>query len=71
MLTFRNNFLQFLALFEFYNQILLSTLLNQLKLVYGPFGQSNMNSVLDICPRPAREETNVHLHMIEAKSLLS
>ena len=38
---------------------LLSTLLIQLKLVYGPFGQSNKYSTLDFCPRPARKETNV------------
>ena len=40
---------------------LLSTYLIQLKLVYGPFGQSNMHSTLDFCPRPARKETNVPL----------
>ena len=28
---------------------LFSTLLVQFKLVYGPFGQSNMHSTLDIC----------------------
>ena len=41
---------------------LLSTLLIQYKLVYGLFGQSNMNSTLDYCPRPARKETNVPLN---------
>ena len=34
---------------------------NKIKLVYGPFGQSNMPSTLDFCPRPTREETNVPL----------
>jgi hypothetical protein len=32
---------------------------NQIKLVYGQFGQSNMHSTLDFWPRSAREETNV------------
>ena len=59
---------------------MLSSLLNQIKLVYAPNGQSNMNSTLDFCPRPAKKETNVPLkitsrvlrHYIrEAKSLLS
>ena len=40
---------------------LLSILPNQLKLVYGLFGQSNMYATLDFCPRPARKETNVSL----------
>ena len=39
----------------------MTTLLIQFKLVYGPFGQSNMHSTLDFCPRPARKETNVLL----------
>ena len=43
---------------------LLSIFLNQLKLVYGPLGQSNMNSTLDFCPRPARKETNVPLNKV-------
>ena len=30
--------------------------------VYGPFGQSNKHSTPDLCPRPARKETNVPLH---------
>ena len=33
-----------------------------LKLVDGPFGQSNIHSTLDFFPRPARKETNVPLH---------
>ena len=37
-------------------------MLNQLKLVYGPFGQINMHSTLDFCPTPARKEMNVTLH---------
>ena len=36
-------------------------MLNQLKLVYGPFGQGNMHSNLDFCPTTARKETNVPL----------
>ena len=30
-----------------------------LKLVYEPFGQSNMHNTLDFCPRPVRNESNV------------
>ena len=41
---------------------LLSILLIQFKLVYGPFVQSNMHSALDFFPRQARKETNVPLH---------
>ena len=41
---------------------LLSALLIQFTLVYGPFGQSNMQSTLDFCHRPARKEANVPLH---------
>ena len=37
------------------------TLLVQSKLVYAPFGQDNIYSTLDFCPRPARKETNVLL----------
>ena len=42
---------------------MLSTLLNQSKLVYwpSPVGQSNMHIRLDFCPRLARKETNVAL----------
>ena len=40
----------------------MSTFLNQIKLVYGPFGQNNMHSTLDFCPRPARKEANVPLN---------
>ena len=29
------------------------------KLVYGPFGQSNMHSTLDFCLNPVRKERNV------------
>ena len=43
------------------NRALASTLLNQLKLVYRQFGQSNMHSTLDFCLRPARKETNLPL----------
>ena len=43
-------------------QQLLSTLLIQSKLVYGRFGLNNMHSTLDLCPRPARKETNAPLH---------
>ena len=39
----------------------MSTLLIKFKLVYGPFGQSNMDSTLDFFPRPARKEMNVPL----------
>ena len=41
--------------------LLLSTLLIQFKLVYGPFGPSNMLSTLDT-PIPVMKETNVQLH---------
>ena len=41
------------------------------KLVYEPFGQINMHSTLDFCPRPARKKTNVPLHKRIARSLLS
>ena len=41
------------------------------KLVYRLFGQSNLHSALDFCPRPARTETIVPLHIREAKSLQS
>ena len=33
--------------------------LDPVKLVYGPFGQANMHSTLDFCPRPARKEMNL------------
>ena len=33
-----------------------STYLKRIKLVYGPFRQSNMHSTLDFCPRPAKKE---------------
>ena len=62
---------------------MLSTLLNPFKLVYGPFGQSNMHSTLDFCPRLARKpkvtrkfssnceetrkETNVLIHTTNEK----
>ena len=41
---------------------MLSPLLNQLELVYGPFGQNNMHSTLDFWPRLARKETNVPIN---------
>ena len=37
-------------------------MLNQIKLVYGLFRQSNTQSTLDFCPKPTRKETNVPLH---------
>ena len=47
---------------------LLSTLMNQIELVYVPFG----HSLLDFCPRPARKETYIPLRYArEAKCLLS
>jgi hypothetical protein len=54
---------------SFYN-LLSTTLLNQFKLVYGPFWQSNMHSTLDFCPRPVRKVMNVPQKR-EVKSLLS
>jgi hypothetical protein len=36
----------------------LSSLLIQFKLVYGPFGQTNMHSTLDFCPRPDQPGRN-------------
>ena len=39
---------------------LLSTLLIQIWLFYGPSGQDNMHSTVDFYPRPVRKETNVH-----------
>ena len=43
---------------------LLSTLVNQLKLVYGPFGMSNMHSTLDFCPpdQPGRKLMYHYVH---------
>ena len=38
------------------SQRMLLTLLNQYKLVHGSFGQSNMHSTLDFCPRLAKKE---------------
>ena len=49
---------------------MLSTLLNQMKLVNGLLWQSNMHSTLDIYPRPARKEKMYH-YIREAKRLLS
>ena len=40
---------------------LLSTFLNQLKLVGALFGSSNMHSTLDFCPKTTKKETNVQL----------
>ena len=39
------------------SKCLLSTLLIQFKLVYGPFRKSKINSTLDFCPRPSKKET--------------
>ena len=36
-------------------------MLIQFELVFGPSGQSNMQSKLDFCPRPAMREKNVPL----------
>ena len=44
------------------SQCLLTTLLNQLKLVYGPFGQSNMHSTFGSCSRLPSKETNAPLN---------
>ena len=41
---------------------MLSTLLIQFELVYGSFGQSNIHSTIDFCPRPARKKMYVPLH---------
>ena len=38
-----------------------STLLNQLKIDYGSFGQISVHSTLDFYTRPGRKETNVPL----------
>ena len=43
------------------SQCLQSILLIQFNLVHGLFGRSNMHSILDFCPRPARKETQGHL----------
>ena len=40
---------------------ILSTLI-QFELVYGPFKQRNIHSILYVCPRPARKEMSVPLH---------
>ena len=45
---------------------MLSFLLIQFNLVYGLFGQSNMHSTFDFCPRPAKKEANVPLHKLIA-----
>ena len=53
---------------------LLSTLLIQFKLVYEPFGQSNIHSTLDVCPRPVSDQPRrkrMYHYITEAKSLLS
>ena len=33
-----------------------------LKLVYGPFWQSNMHCTFDFCPSPAKKKINAPLH---------
>jgi hypothetical protein len=38
------------------SQNLLSTFLIQFRPVYGLFGQRNMHSTLDFCPKPARRK---------------
>ena len=48
--------------------LMLSTFLNQIKLVYGPSEQSNMHSTLNFCPRPVSKRMNHYIR--EAKSLL-
>ena len=42
------------------SQCLLSTLLIQFELVYRPFGQNNMLSMLVFCSRSSRKKTNVN-----------
>ena len=49
----------------------MSPLLNQLKLVYGLFGQRNVHSTLDFCPRQARKEANVPLQIKEKQRAYS
>jgi hypothetical protein len=39
----------------------MSTLLSQFKLVYWPFGQSNMDSAIDFCPILPARQPNVPL----------
>ena len=53
--------------------MLLSTLLIQIKLVYGPFGQSIMHSTFDFCHTPTSQERNecTTTQMRKVKSLLS
>ena len=54
---------------------LLSTLLNQIKLVHGPFGQGNMHSTIDFYPRPGRKQmyhyirkANIYKHTVDASN---
>ena len=51
-------------------QCLLSTLLIQFTLVYGPFEQSNRHSTPDFCPKQSGRKRRYHF-IREAKSLLS
>ena len=41
------------------------------ELFHGSFVQSNMHSIFDFYPKPARKEINVYHYIISAKSLLS
>ena len=34
------------------------------KLVYGPFGQSNMHSTLDVCPRPDHPKKEIRVRKL-------
>ena len=50
---------------------LLSALLNQLKLVYGSFGQSNLHSTLDFFPRPLHKRSQeltvqIYIYIVKA-----
>ena len=53
------------------SQHLLSTLLIQFKLVYGPIGPSNILSTLDFCPKPVRKETNVQLLVLTTTYIMA
>lgn len=46
---------------------LLSTLINQLKLIYGAFGMSNLHSTLDFCP-PDQSGIKLMYHYIHKRS---
>ena len=53
--------------YTYYNSNLLAPAVyfaEPVKASFGPFGQSNMHSTLDFCPRKARKKTNVPVHKI-------